>query len=715
MDEPAHTMTEPRELTEQIKQDIRTTQEQVRLKMAGYRPRASQARMIATVARNLAKDSGAAAIEAGTGTGKSIAYLIAAVPIARAQAKKLIISTGTIALQEQLTARDIPNFLAHSGIAASVVLAKGRQRYLCPSKLYQLIAEDSQSTLNFDEEPLTAAWERPPKPGEVATLKRAAETFESGAWDGDIDGAPVTITDALRTLVTTTAGGCANRRCPHVGKCPFYRARSALDQADIIVANHDLVLSDLALSSGEDEGNGGVLLPKPSDSLYVIDEGHMLPAKAIERGRAEFRFAGTRNRLRKLKAQAGAAYGLAGKVVIGKLTLERGRALVDAYEADIEAMEGEISTAWTPDPKESEPQWRASLGQIPDAWRQRAIGLADQSMRLLIWTEAMRRAVLEAEQGAKVSETLAREVGMAKERTGKQCQLWRLWSRVDAQEAMPTARWVTLTKEGGLVAQASAVNAAGFLRKTLWGQAAGAVITSATLTSGGDFRAFAAAVGLPDHAQREHLPSPFDMARQGELVIPAIRAQPADRDAHVKAIVDWISGGLDWTAGNLVLFTSKEKMRLTLEALTPEHRAQVRAQGAQAKSALLAEHVQAIESGRGSTLFGLASFGEGLSLEGALCSTVVITQIPFAVPTEPVSATYAEWLEANRRNAFMEVTVPEATRTLVQYAGRLIRGETDTGRVVVLDRRIVEKRYGAAMLDALPPFTRRIERPARAA
>ena len=120
----------------------------------------------------------------------------------------------------------------------------------------------------------------------------------------------------------------------------------------------------------------------------------------------------------------------------------------------------------------------------------------------------------------------------------------------------------------------------------------------------------------------------------------------------------------------------------------------------------------AIEAGKGSTLFGLASFGEGLDLPGKLCETVVITQLPFAVPTDPVGATYAEWLESRGRNPFIEVSIPEATRLLTQYCGRLIRNETDHGRIVLLDRRVVTKRYGSGMLKALPPFQRVIERTA---
>jgi ATP-dependent DNA helicase DinG len=174
----------------------------------------------------------------------------------------------------------------------------------------------------------------------------------------------------------------------------------------------------------------------------------------------------------------------------------------------------------------------------------------------------------------------------------------------------------------------------------------------------------------------------------------------------------WLGANLNWDAGNLVLFTSRAKLDRVLQVLPIEYVRKVRAQGSLSKAQLITEHRQDIEAGKGSTLFGLASFGEGLDLPGKLCETVVVTQLPFAVPTDPVGATYAEWLESRGRNPFIEVSVPDATRLLIQYCGRLIRTETDTGRIVLLDRRVVTKRYGEQMLRALPPFARAIERAA---
>jgi len=324
----------------------------------------------------------------------------------------------------------------------------------------------------------------------------------------------------------------------------------------------------------------------------------------------------------------------------------------------------------------------------------------------------VRRAVVEMSEAGPTQEALSRELGMGLERIDKQASTWRAWSTSDAEHAPPLARWVTLANDQQLVCHASSVSAGGLLRDVLWGNASGVVMTSATLSAGGNFRGFADAVGLPDDAVTLSLPSPFDLAAQARLEVPAMRSMPDAREEHAQEISDWLAANLDWDAGNLVLFTSRAKLDRVLQKLPIEHVRKVRAQGSLGKSQLVAEHIVDIEAGKGSTLFGLASFGEGLDLPGKLCETVVITQLPFAVPTDPVGATYAEWLESRGRNPFIEVSVPEATRLLTQYCGRLIRSESDRGRIVLLDRRVVTKRYGTGMLKALPPFQRVIERTA---
>ena len=697
-------------LADATKDAIRAAYARLKDGLPGFRPRASQGKMIAEVAKALASEGGVAAIEAPTGTGKSMAYLIAGHEVARAQKKKLLIATATVALQEQLVERDIPLYLQLSGHAAKVALAKGRGRYLCPRNLAMArnsLAGSAQSSFGFDAD--LALWSKPPAERDKQALSKLAQAYDEGTWNGDMDAAPEPVGDLLRPLLTTSAGGCTNRKCGQFMVCPFFAARRAVDDADIIVANQDLVLADLTMP-GEDDQWGGVILPRPDETLYVFDEAHHIPGKAIDRGASDVHLASTVRQLSRLGRQVHAAYSLTDKENLGKLTLDAGDAKLQELGEALEALEKEIRLGWLPDPAESEPMYRGSLGRLPEAWVEHARMLSVQASEVQRWLAAVRRAVVEMTDGGPTQEALSRELGIALERIGKQAACWQAWAAEDPANAPPLARWVTLTGDQQLVCHASAVSAAGLLRSVLWGNASGVALTSATLSAGGNFRGYADAVGLPDDAATLSLPSPFDLAAQARLEVPAMDALPDAREEHALAISDWLAEHLDWNAGNLVLFTSRAKLDRVLQKLPIDKVRKVRAQGSLGKTQLIAEHVADVAAGKGSTLFGLASFGEGLDLPGKLCETVVITQLPFAVPTDPVGATYAEWLESRGRNPFLEVSIPEATRLLTQYCGRLIRNENDSGRIVLLDRRVVTKRYGAGMLRALPPFKRVIER-----
>ena len=248
--------------------------------------------------------------------------------------------------------------------------------------------------------------------------------------------------------------------------------------------------------------------------------------------------------------------------------------------------------------------------------------------------------------------------------------------------------------------------AANTLNHYLWSRCFGAVVTSATLTALGSFDRFMMLAGTTADKQYAVVPSPFDFTKAGELVVPAMSCDPSDAKAHTQALIDLLPEILSSSEGSLVLFASRRQMEEVFTGLVSQWQQRIIMQGSYPKHEIMRLHRQAIDAGQGSVIFGLASFAEGVDLPGAYCTHVVIAKIPFAVPDQPVESALAEWVESRGGNPFMEITVPDAAIKLVQASGRLLRTETDKGRVTLLDRRVVSRRYGKAMLDSLPPFRR---------
>lgn len=279
-----------------------------------------------------------------------------------------------------------------------------------------------------------------------------------------------------------------------------------------------------------------------------------------------------------------------------------------------------------------------------------------------------------------------------------------------AEESPPRARWLKRRADDEELAidlHCSHILAADILREQLWDRAAGVILTSATMTALGSFDRFRARSGVPEDGRYKIVVSPFDYGK-ATLHVPAMKSEPGDAPAHTQELIELLPDLLDAAEGSLVLFSSRRQMNDVFDGLPGEWRSRILRQDDYSKQEILRRHRETIDDGRGAVIFGLASFAEGVDLPGGYCQHVVIAKLPFAVPDNPVDAALAEWLEAQGRNAFMEISVPDAALKLVQASGRLLRTETDAGRVTLLDRRVITRRYGRAILDSLPPFQRRI-------
>ena len=242
------------------------------------------------------------------------------------------------------------------------------------------------------------------------------------------------------------------------------------------------------------------------------------------------------------------------------------------------------------------------------------------------------------------------------------------------------------------------------LQEVLWQRCYGAVCTSATITALGRFDRFIERVGLPAEVPTLVIASPFNYPEIATFHVPSMQSDPRDFEAHSAEITELLPELLKREESALVLFTSWRQLNAVVKALPDKLSDGLLVQGDGSKQALIVEHKRRVDGKEGSYLFGLASFSEGLDLPGAYCRHVIIVKLPFAVPDDPIDQAIAEWAEARGRNAFYEISVPDAALKLVQACGRLIRHEKDFGTITMLDKRIVTQRYGRALIESLPPF-----------
>ena len=703
-------------LNDQLKDDIRTAYNTL-MESKQLTPRWGQRQMIAEIANTLARiplpgaapsaEPAVCVIEAGTGTGKTIAYAVTAIPMAQAMGKRLVVATATIALQEQFVDKDLPDIRTHSGLAFDFVLAKGRRRYVCLSKLDRLLVEgsgDNQLLPLYPDELASAASAEDALPVSNAMI----DALGRGQWDGDRDGWPDAIDDGVWLSATTDHSGCSGRRCPNISQCSFYRARDALQTADIIVTNHDLVLSDLALG-------GGAILSPPEDSIYIFDEGHHLPDKALSHFAGFCRLHTTVQWLddsRKLLAQAAPlSAGLPGLQRPLAMLPEAMEQSADGLRVAEQLVAG-LFEQHEFDDRRDDQVLRFAHGVVPVELQQLAVSLAGSLQRVV---DALSRVESEladaldedfADLGRDEVETWHLNIGAMLGRAESTLALWQAYAVGGEGEQPPQARWITLLNSGGQFGfdlRCSPILAADILEETLWSKAAGVVVTSATLAALNSFERFILHAGSPRDGIYKQVASPFDYAN-ATFSVPHMDCDPGDPGAHTEALIEMLPRLLNPDEGSLVLFASRRQMLDVYDGVRDRLDDWLLMQGDYSKQEIIRRHREAIDAGRGSAIFGLASFAEGVDLPGDYCRHVVIAKIPFAVPDSPLEAALAEWVEAQGRNAFMEISVPDAALRVVQAAGRLLRTESDTGRVTLLDRRVLTRRYGRAILDSLPPF-----------
>lgn len=698
-------------VTDNEKDWIRSSMDALRNGIEGFRSRRPQLDMIATVANTLAncreKDDAPsqgehiAVIEAGTGTGKSFGALVPALVMARSRGRRLVVSSSTVALQHQYAEKDAPTLQRLLPHGFSFAVAKGRRRYACTSKLVGEASDAGQHQLDMEDE-------TPAKPETSAARRRRtiilqlAEDFESSRWNGDRDELAVPVPDEVWNELTTDRQGCSGNRCAEFARCPFYAARQRVKDADLVIANHDLVLSALSVEVG------GVL-PAPSETVYVFDEAHSLAAKAIEHMSARH---GLRGAQEWLSDCVDAVRDAVLALRLDEALLRDASQSADLAVHELRDLFERIHGMRAFEEKQAR---RFKDGTLP-AWLRAGGGRAREAGRQLEKTfSVIRESLLEraASEGSLATRVLS-SLGFYVGKLENFLTTWDLLLQEDEAAGVPVARWIERhDAASGEDYQVCAAPLSGSdrLRQMLWNRASAVVLMSATLTSCGTFDLFLRQSGLAVYRGLTFLQvdSPFDYRANARLVIPAMRADPSNAQAHTAEIIERLPQ-LVHSQGTLVLFASAKQMKTVYAAMDEPLRRITLMQGSMPKMEMLARHRAAIDRGDRSVLFGLQSMAEGVDLPRDYCTHVIWAKLPFSVPDSPLEEARREWIESQGRSSFIEVTVPETAQRFKQGLGRLLRTDDDWGVVTVLDRRLVTKKWGQLLMRGIPDFAVDVER-----
>jgi ATP-dependent DNA helicase DinG len=660
----------------------------IRRWLPAFRPRPGQQEMAQAVAQ--AMDEGHHLVaEAGTGTGKSLAYLIPAVLHAKRQDTRVVVSTHTVALQDQIRDRDFPVLRQALGEDISLAVFKGRNHYVCMRKV--------------EHEARSADLATPPDEtvGLMSVLRWLVDTSEGIREELALRG-------PLQTLwlrIQSESETCIGRRCPFFKPCFYFRARARAHEADVIVTNHSLVFADLQADHR--------ILPK-YDHL-VFDEAHHLEEEATHHLGEEVQAAHVAHLMQRL-VRENRSHGLLQELVSQLSAMPaatRGLPILDRLAVQISEVRPLFDAAFAAaaallPPGEtmrrfdtalrSTPQW-SRYAEAVEALCAKAEALEADAAQLADWAQ---QVDLEADvTGGRLLDA----AGLVREVTGALAALGRTLQSSDL--------WVDWVEQSGsdvrsLTIHRAPLDVARLLRDQLFRHKRSVVLTSATLSVGGDFQYVRKGLGLAEldrPVQAIAVKSPFRMDQQAMLCIPKdipdLSAQPPDQAAA------WLSDSLERlaeTSGGrlLVLFTSHALLRAVASRL--RHRLRSRglrllAQGIDGERTRLIETFRAHPQ---SVLLGAQSFWEGIDLPGDQLTTLAIVRLPFAPPTHPVAQARAEQLQQSGQSAFWTLSLPEAVVRFRQGVGRLIRTVHDRGVVVVYDKRIITARYGTVFLRSVP-------------
>lgn len=699
-------------LSEKIKQVIRTSYKSIGENLTNFNPRKQQTFLIAEIAKTLAgeydKQRKIITIEAGTGTGKSLAYSLGSIPLAISRNKKVCIATATVALQEQLVDKDLPFLKKHSGLDFNFTLAKGRQRYVCRQKLSQAVTNDDSPQVGF-------TFAEKPQAHDIRMLNSMHKALTDNSWSGDIDSWPDPVNHIIWQQIQADKHSCLKHLSEHA-HCPFHKARETMDAADVLVVNHSLLLADLELG-------GGKILPAPEDTFYIIDEAHHLPKVTRDHSSASLTIKGAIDWLTKLQETGDKI----AKLVKSNSAISPSVKLADDCQdilADMQKVLAFIDnnrsiyfhgTAESNN-KNQAPLYRYENGIIPKSLKNWAEDLCESSKKSLSHLNKLYNLLMESVKDGDtqmyLAEPLLAESGFMIQRLENFNALWQMYAKTDSEKGAPMARWMEQLdgKRLDFLLCASPIEVGFTLEDILWSKCEGAVLCSATILALNSFDHFRRQAGLQtnDGSQYQKVDSPFDYQNNAQLMIASMQHEPS-ADKFTDELIEKLPAMIKRGKATLVLFSSYWQMDKVVTALREKNKLSILVQGEQSRQKIIETHKALCDKEQVSIIFGTQSFSEGLDLPGDYLTNVIITKLPFSVPSSPVEEAQAEYITAKGGNPFMSISVPETSKKLIQATGRLLRNEKDYGIITLMDKRVVSKRYGKDLLNSLPPFKRIIE------
>ena len=667
-----------------------------------YEDRPTQ-RAYARAITRLYNNGGIGLLEAGTGVGKSLGYLVPALRWAAANSERTVISTNTINLQEQLVGKDLP-FLAMAlgDQPVRFALLKGWRNYLC---LYRLEQARSAAASLFDDG--------------VADEVEALAQWAEATSDGSLSDLPSAPRPEAWDEVAAEADLCVRLQCPHFDRCFVFAARRKAAQADVIVVNHHLLLADLAVRRASQNWDEAAVLPP--FARIVVDEGHHLEDAAASHLGATVTRRGMQRLFSRLERRGrGLLPALSRRLGLGKdllstasLDLVHARVYPAANAAReksgvvFDLLEGVLVGAGTMmlrlrEDFESHPVWQAGLaGALEDLLRE--LSLLSEHLQLIRERMESDERVMEA------SAPLLGELRGVSRRLDLAGDGLR--QALLPSDATQTVRWLEVRgKDRNIVATAVPLDLAPILRDDLFRRVDTAIVTSATLATDGRFDFMRNRLGLIDEdvePATATFASPFDYPSQALLCVPVdVPAPNVDAGAHLAAVVGAVEEVLRASDGGVfALFTSHRDVREAARML--------RERGVEANWPLLVHGedgrdvlLRRFRSANDALLLGTASFWEGVDVPGDALRALVLSRLPFRVPTEPLTAAHCEAIAARGGDAFEEYMLPHAALRLKQGFGRLIRTRDDRGVVLLMDPRAAARRYGEDLLEGLPPARR---------